>query len=39
MELENHPLAAIVLMTVLGKNHQWFLNPDGESMMKNKILT
>lgn len=31
MELENHYLTAIIVITALGKNHQWVWKPVGKS--------
>lgn len=37
--LENHYLATIIIITVIGKDHQWMLKLVGGSSMRNGNLT
>lgn len=39
MEVENHHLANITVITVAGKNHQWTLKLMAENVMRNKTFT
>lgn len=39
MELEKHHLINTVMITDLGKHHQWIIKLEGESLTSNRIYT